>query len=55
MRDRVLQLHTQLPADPNALVFPSREGGFLPLAEFRWAFDTPATTSGVEGLVSHTA
>jgi len=28
-------LHSELPTNPNALVFPSRKGGFLPLGEYR--------------------
>ena len=35
----------ELPADPDALVFPSRKGGFLPLGEYRWAFDNAAQKS----------
>jgi len=29
----------ELPAEPDAFVFPSRKGGHLPLGEYRWAFD----------------
>jgi hypothetical protein len=41
------------PSDPNALVFPSRKGGFLPLGEYRWAFDNACDEVGIEGLVPH--
>jgi integrase len=43
----------ELPEDPHALVFPSRKGGFLPLGEFRWAFDKAAAAVGLAGLVPH--
>jgi integrase len=42
-----------LPADRNALVFPGREGGFLPLGEYRWAFDNACSDVGIEGLTPH--
>jgi integrase len=32
-------LRTELPNEAEALVFPSRRGGYLPAAEFRWTFD----------------
>jgi len=47
------KLKAELPADPNALVFPSRKGGFLPLGEYRWAFDNACEDVGIEGLVPH--
>ena len=47
------RLQAELPADPNALVFPSRKGGFLPLGEYRWAFDNACEDVGIEGLVPH--
>jgi integrase len=47
------KLHAELPADPNALAFPSRKGGFLPLGEYRWAFDNACGDVGIEGLVPH--
>lgn len=47
------RLHAELPTDPNALVFPSRKGGFLPLGEYRWAFDNACEDIGIEGLVPH--
>jgi len=47
------RLHPELPTDPNALVFPSRKGGFLPLGEYRWAFDNACEDVGIEGLVPH--
>jgi len=36
-------LKTELPTDPDALVFPGRKGGYLPLGEFRWVFDAALT------------
>lgn len=33
------RLRDDLPDDLDALVFPSRKGGHLPLGEYRWAFD----------------
>ena len=47
------RLQAELPADPNARVFPSRKGGFLPLGEYRWAFDHACDDVGIEGLVPH--
>lgn len=47
------KLKAELPADPNALVFPSRTGGFLPLGEYRWAFDNACEDVGIDGLVPH--
>jgi integrase len=47
------RLKDELPDDPNALVFPSRKGGFLPLGEYRWAFDNACKTVGIDGLVPH--
>jgi integrase len=47
------KLEAVLPADPNALVFPSRKGGFLPLGEYRWAFDNACAEVGIDGLVPH--
>ncbi|MCP3810998.1 tyrosine-type recombinase/integrase [Mycobacteriaceae bacterium Msp059] len=47
------KLKAELPADPNALVFPSRKGGFLPLGEYRWAFDNACEDVGIEGPVPH--
>ncbi|WP_234716469.1 integrase [Mycobacterium tuberculosis] len=43
------RLHAELPTDPNALVFPGRKGGFLPLGEYRWAFDNAGDQVGIEG------
>jgi len=39
------QLRTELPAERDALVFPSRKGGYLPLGEYRWAFDRAVKTA----------
>jgi integrase len=36
-------LRTELPKDPEALAFPGRKGGYLPLGEFRWTFDQADT------------
>ncbi|BBX00809.1 site-specific integrase [Mycolicibacterium moriokaense] len=47
------RLKAELPDDPNALVFPSRKGGFLPLGEYRWAFDNACKAVGIDGLVPH--
>ena len=47
------KLNAELPADPNAFVFPSRKGGFLPLGGYRWAFDNACDEVGIEGLVPH--
>ena len=53
-RDQKRQrLQADLPTDPNALVFPSRKGGFLPLGEYRWTFDNACEEVGIEGLVPH--
>ncbi|WP_078325091.1 tyrosine-type recombinase/integrase [Mycobacteroides salmoniphilum] len=46
-------LRTELPAEPEALVFPGREGKHLPLGEFRWAFDGDASAVGLNGSVPH--
>jgi integrase len=48
-----LRLVAVLPDEPNALVFPSRKGGFLPLGEYRWAFDGACKSIGIDGLVPH--
>ncbi|WP_342216136.1 hypothetical protein [Nocardia abscessus] len=34
------------------MVFESRNGGHLPLREFRWAFDQ-AVAAGLDGMVPH--
>jgi integrase len=41
------------PNEPNALVFPGRNGGYLSLGEYRWAFDNACKAVGIEGLVPH--
>ena len=43
----------ELPDDPNALVFPSRKGGHLPLGEYRWVFDNACGEVGIDALVPH--
>ncbi len=40
------RLKGELPTEPDALVFPSRKGGHLPLGEYRWAFDNGAGNGG---------
>ena len=47
------KLKAELPAHPNAQVIPSRKGGFLPLGEYRWAFDNACADIGIDGLVPH--
>jgi integrase len=37
-------LRTELPSDPDALVFPGKNGSFLSLGEYRWAFDRAVRT-----------
>ncbi|WP_083864631.1 tyrosine-type recombinase/integrase [Nocardia brevicatena] len=39
--------------DQQALVFESRNGGHLPLGEFRWVFDQAAEAAGLDGVVPH--
>lgn len=34
--------------DPDALVFPGKRGAWLPLGEFRWAFDQSAGDAGLD-------
>lgn len=46
-------LKVALPSDPDALVFPSRKGGHLPLGEYRWAFNAGCKSVGINGLVPH--
>jgi integrase len=46
-------LQTELSTDPNALVFPSRRGGHLPIEEYRRAFDKACNAVGITGLVPH--
>jgi len=47
------RLKKALPDDPNALVFPRRRGGLLPIEEYRRAFDKACVEVGIEGLVPH--
>ncbi|WP_280243518.1 tyrosine-type recombinase/integrase [Nocardia abscessus] len=35
------------------VVFESRNGGHLPLGEFRWAFDQAVAVTGLDGMVPH--
>lgn len=46
-------LKGSLPDDPEALVFPGRKGGFLPVGEYRWSFDNACKEVGINGLVPH--
>jgi integrase len=47
------RLKDELPDDPNALVFPSRKGGYLTLGEYRWSFNNACKAVGIDGLVPH--
>ena len=47
------RLKNELPDDANALVFPRRRGGLLPIEEYRRAFDKACVDVGIEGLVPH--
>lgn len=47
------RLKAELPGNPNALVFPSRRGGHLPIEEYRRAFDKACEAVGITGLVPH--
>lgn len=47
------RLKDELPDDPNALVFPRRRGGLLPIEEYRREFDKACAEVGIEGLVPH--
>jgi integrase len=38
------RLKAELPSAADALVFPSRKSGHLPLGEYRWAFDSALAT-----------
>jgi integrase len=47
------RLKDELPDDPNALVFPRRRGGLLPIEEYRREFDKACADGGIKGLVPH--
>lgn len=47
------RLKAELPDDANALVFPRRRGGLLPIEEYRREFDKACAEVGIEGLVPH--
>jgi len=48
------RLSAELPADQDALVFPSYRGGFLPIEEYRRAFHKARIEVGIgEGLTPH--
>jgi integrase len=38
------RLNAELPSGPDELVFPSRNGGYLSLGEYRWVFDRAVET-----------
>jgi integrase len=38
---------------PERIGVPGRKGGFLPLGEYRWAFDNACDEVGIDGLVPH--
>jgi hypothetical protein len=46
-------LQPELPSDRNALVFASHRGGYLPIEEYRRAFDKACDAVGITGLVPH--
>jgi hypothetical protein len=48
-----LRSATRLPADPDQLVFPARDDGYLTTFEYRRWFDPAAKDIGVPGLVPH--
>jgi integrase len=47
------RLKDDLPTDPDGLMFPSRNGGYLTIGEYRWVFDKAASDIGLSGLVPH--
>jgi len=47
------RLQPELPTEPNALVFPSHRGGYLPIEEYRRAFDKARKAVGIADLVPH--
>jgi integrase len=47
------RLQLELSSDRNALVFPSHRGGYLPIEEYRRAFDKACNAVGITGLVPH--
>ncbi|ORX21857.1 integrase [Mycobacterium xenopi] len=47
------RLKRELPDKPDALVFPSHRGGYLPIEEYRRAFDKGCAAVAIEGLVPH--
>ena len=49
------RLSTELPDEPNALVFGSlvHDGGYLSVDEYRWQFDKACAEVGIEGLTPH--
>lgn len=47
------RLEAELPVEPDALVFPGKDGGWLTTGEYQWQFDSAATQTGVGGLVPH--
>jgi integrase len=47
------RLKGDLPKEPDGLVFPGKNGGYLTTGEYRWVFDKAAAESGVGGLIPH--
>jgi integrase len=47
------RLKDELPAEPNALVFPRQRGGLLPIEGYRRASDKVCAEVGIDGLVPH--
>lgn len=47
------RLSKELPKDQDALVFPSYRGGFLPIEEYRRAFNKAKAATGIQGLTPH--
>lgn len=47
------QLVEELPKDGDALVFPSYRGGYLPIEEYRRAFNRAKTKTKIQGLTPH--
>ena len=47
------RLKDELPDEANALVFPRRRGGLLPIEEYGRAFHKACAEVGIEGLTPH--
>lgn len=46
-------LEKELPANPNDLVFPGQDGGFMSGGEYRWRFDKACKKVGITDLTPH--